>query len=260
MNNVERIDGQFMTAWGLRAGASLYEADPPVGLSSPGGNLTPLANREQYRSVYAHHDGSIDYDDLQTLIEKTLVLPDAEFQVVARREVVIDDYLVYLAMMAALQNHDSVRKNFYMYRDIQATVSAGWRFLPWDLDLTLGHLWSEENDVFEEAIVTDGNIFVGVRMPEFGGFFNQLTDRMLGIPAYRARFRGMLDHVVAASLARPYVERLVSNALCRATPDLVADSNKRAPNAEYLSRIAELYSFIEGRAQYVRSQAGLDGG
>ena len=253
MNNVERIDGQFLTARGLRSSASLYEADPPFALASPGGNLTPLADPELYRSVYPHHGGSVDYDDLRKLIEQTLVLPALEFEQASKREIMVDDELVYLAMMAALQNADQVRKNFYLYRDSESPASPGWRVLPWDLDLTLGHLWSEQNETLEEEIASDADIFLGEYAPERGDFYNQLTDRMLGVPAYRARFLQMLDHIVAASLTREYAERLISNAICRATPDLLADSKKRADNTEYLARVEEIYAFIAARTQYIHS-------
>ena len=253
MNNVERIDGSFIKARGLSSTASLYEADPPLPLAALG-NLAPLDDPTLYRMVYVRQRGIIDYTDLITLIEQTLVVPDDDFERAAREEIAVDDYLVYLAMMAAIQNQDDVRKNYYLYRDFAAAPpDHTWVVLPWDLDLTFGHLWSEEYDVLDESIVSDSDLFVGVHVPERGGFYNQLADRVLRTGSFRTRFRAMLDRIMADCVTRENVKRLVDNALCRATPDIVADNRKRASNAEYLARVAEIYTYIEGRAAYVQS-------
>jgi spore coat protein H len=252
MSNVERIDATFLKQNGLNPNASLYESDPPDELTVPGGNLTPLSNPDDYRQVYPQHRGTLDYTDLTTLIEKTLLLPDAKFDQEIEHEVVSDDYLVYLAMLAALQDHDQIRKNFYLYRDAQAKSESGWRVIAWDLDLTLGHLWTEENETLDETIFSHEDIYFGERLAARGGFYNALTDRILKRPVYRARFHELLDHIVDTSFTHEFVEPLVSNIVCRATPDLIADSNKRATNDEYLSRIDELYQFIAERADYIR--------
>jgi spore coat protein H len=247
MNNVERIDGAFLKERGMSLTASLYESDQTLSTAARG-NLSVLPDAMQYRDVYTHQRGMVDYDDLIALIEKTLVLPAAEFERVSRREIAVDEYLVYRAMMVAIQNQDDLRKNFYLYRD----ANSPWLTLPWDLDLTFGHLWSEESDVFEEAVVADSDIYLGVHTAARGEFYNQLTDRLLRTPSYRTRYRTMLDKLMASFITRKNAERLITNVLCRATADLVADTHKRATNTEYLGRVAELYDYIDARAAYIR--------
>jgi spore coat protein H len=251
MHNVERVASRMLDDWGLATNGSLYEADPEGAFLNPGGNLTPVAPRADYPHVYQHQAGTIDYTDLRAFIEETLALPDDMFAKAIEQELEVDDYIDYLAMMAAIQNLDHVRKNFYLYRDpLQA---RGWRVLPWDLDLTFGHLWSEENDVLEEQIATDADVFVGVHVPERGGFYNQLIDRLLTLPTYRARFLTRLNAVLSAGLTRGAAEAMLANAVCRATPDILADSQKRASNAEYESRVAEIGEFLDARLAYVQS-------
>ena len=249
MHNVERVASRFLGLWGLSENGSLYEADPPLELASPGGNLTPLSP-ELYPLVYQHQAGVIDYTDLRKLIEETLTLPDRELTETIESEVMIDEYLQYIAALAAIQDHDQVRKNYYLYRD--PAGDARWRVLPWDLDLTFGHLWSEENDVLEEKIVTDADIFVGAYDPDRGGFYNQLTDRVLGIPSYRARFRARVEQMLDTTMTRSEANMLLQAAVRCATPDLVADSLKRADNAEYRARVTEILDFLDARRAFVR--------
>jgi hypothetical protein len=251
MHNVERVAPHLLEHWGLAADGSMYEADPDNGFQNPGGNLTPVTPPENYPHVYQHQAGTIDYTDLRAFIEETLQLPNDMFVQVIEQELKVDDYIDYLAMMAAIQNQDHVRKNFYLYRDPMRAL--GWRVMPWDMDLTFGHLWSDANDVLEEQIVTDADVFVGVRVPERGGFYNQLIDRILTLPTYRARFLVRLKSLLASELTRSTADAMLSNAVCRATPDIIADQQKRANNAEYQSRVSEIGAFIEARRAYVQA-------
>jgi spore coat protein H len=250
MHSVERIGAPFLRRWGMADTGSLYEADPPLELGLPGGNLTPL-RPELYPQVYQHHAGSIDYADLRKLIEETLTLPDPEFAAIAEREIMVDEYIQYLAALAAIQDQDQVRKNYYLYRDPQG--SDPWRVIPWDLDLTFGHLWSEQNDVLEEQIVTDSDLYVGTYEPTRGDFYNQLTERVLRVPAYRARFREAVQHMLDTSMSRAEASQQLQAAVRCMTPDLVADQLKRSSNAEYQARVTEILDFLDARRAYVGS-------
>jgi hypothetical protein len=250
MHNVERIATHLLSYWNLSNQGSLYEADPEDAFSSPGGNLTPIVPPENYPHVYQHQAGTIDYADLRQFIEQTLALPSPSFEQTIERELMLDEYVDYLGVMAAIQNIDHVRKNFYLYRDPEQL--RGWLLLPWDMDLSFGHLWTEENEVLDETISSDADIFVGVHVPERGDFYNQLIDRVLTVPSYRSRFRGRVQALLTSSISRSAAEAMLANMVCRATPDIVADSAKRASNAEYQSRVAEIGAFLDARKAFVR--------
>jgi len=250
MHNVERIDEAFLARWGLSTQGSLYEADPPHEFASPGGNLTPLSP-ELYATVYQQHAGSAAYGDLIRLIEQTLQLPQEELEAVIEDEVALRDYLSYLAFMAAIQNQDHVRKNYYLYRD--PAQLRGWQIIPWDLDLTMGHLWSEAQDILDERIIVDGDVYLGVQDPAHGGYYNQLTERVLEFPAYRAEFDERLRELLSTHLTRQGADELTARVLPCIQADLIADPNKRATQEEYLSRVAEIGAFFEARRTYVES-------
>ena len=129
--------------------------------------------------------------------------------------------------------------------------SRGRQILPGDLDLSFGHLWSEENDVLEEAIVSDAEIFTGERSLERGDFNNQLITRVFGLPSYRASFRQRVGQFLNQVVTRQRAQADLQRMLRCATPDIAADRNKRASNAEFLQRVAEIGDFLDARALYV---------
>ena len=257
MNHVERIDSEFLTQRGMSATGSLYEADPPTELSVPGGSLEPLQFLDDYRQIYPWHQGTSMYEDLIDLIARVLQSPNSSFKKNFSQSVVVEDYLVYLSMMAVIQNHDHVRKNYYLFSDTHG-MEDRWRFIPWDLDLTLGHLWDEENDVLDERIVVDADPFVGERSPERFGFYNHMIDRTLKTSSYRREFVAMMSRIVEKTFTEEFVNARIDNALCLATPDILADGNKRATNAEFLDRVDEIRDFVTARRNVIRRVAATE--
>ena len=248
MLHPDRVDKHFLTDHGLNPEGSLYEADPPFVKSVPGGNLTVVEPASDYKVIYQQHQGVLDYVDLIELIEVVLQLPDEAFEANVDRVVKVDDVLVFLAMSAVIQNQDWVKKNYYLYRDPTA-VDARWTVIPWDLDLTLGHLWTEESDVFDEQIFIDGSPYVG--MNEGYLFYNQLADRLLRVPRFRKRYRSFIAHLLAGKFNNNFLGPRMDNALCRMQPDLLADPLKRAKNQELLSRVQEVRDFVVGRRTWL---------
>ena len=244
MTHPERIDKDFLRARGLATTGSLYEADPPSEKAVPGGNLTPLPTAD-YPIVYDHQAGTIAYDDLIALIEDTLRRPQDELMQVLGQEVVVDDVLVYLAATAVIQNQDHTRKNYYLYRD--PARAEGWRIIPWDLELTWGHLWTEANDVLEEAIAVDGDPYIGLTV-----LHNELFTRLLGDPTLRARFDAMVARILDAGATDAWLDARLDHALCAAMPEILTDTRKRASNDEYLGRVDELRAYLDGRRAFLR--------
>lgn len=252
MVHAERVDKDWLRNRGLRSTGSLYEPDPPREVNVPGGNLTPLERRDLYFSVYQHHAGNIEYDDLIEFIERTLTLPNSEWEATVSSQVDVNEYLAWLAVMAVIQNHDHIRKNYYLYRD--PVGDARWHVFPWDLDLTWGHLWTEAKDVLDETLFAHESLFFGEQVPEHGGFQNQLMTRILQIGVYRARFVEFVRHITMDAFTEAFVSERIENVLCRATPDVLADTKKRATNDEYLARVDELVAYLRERRAYIDSQ------
>lgn len=245
MLHVERIDRDFLRGHRLDPEATLIEADPPLG--GDFGDLAPLAP-EAYPAVY-DVKGDETLDPLRDLIERVLTLGPAAFAAEAPRAIAIDDVLVYLAAMAVLQNHDHVRKNYYLYR--ASTSDGRWMVLPWDLDLTFGHMWTPAEDVLGEQVVTDADPFAGAALSG-PGQRNVLTERLLGIPVLRERMLQMARRIAARAAAPGFLDARIDHVLCLAGADIQADPRKRATNDEYPARVDELRQFL------VRRRAFLD--
>ncbi|MBZ0233530.1 MAG: CotH kinase family protein [Deltaproteobacteria bacterium] len=250
MNHVERIDRDFLRARGMSANGSMYEADPPR--EAAPGDLTPLPP-EQYPITYQLRAGANGYDDLRRLVEEVLRRPPGDFEATLTDEIEVDDVLVYLAALAVIQNHDHVRKNYYLHRDPASPV--GWRFLPWDLDLSFGHLYTEEDDVQDERIFVDGDPFVGQLDDGETGPFNQLIDRLLDLPELRARFLAMARRLATSVASDERIDEHLTWATCRAGMDLLTDDRKRATNAEYLGRLDEIRAFTSDRRAFLDALA-----
>jgi hypothetical protein len=250
MWRVERIDGDFLRIRGLNSTtASLYEADPETECFTPGGNLSPLSSDDEYRCAYSLQKGQLDYADLIALIEESLQLPDNEFAEKINEAVRVNDMLAYFALMAVIQNHDHVKKNFYLYRDV-AAADDRWTVFPWDLELTLGHLWTESGDVLDEHLFTDEPLGFGAVYPPQ----NILFTRLYNITAYRQRFEEMVDHFLKTVFTEAFINERIDNVLCRATPDILADGNKRADNGEYLARVEEIRTFVKERRSFIKGR------
>jgi hypothetical protein len=246
--HVERIGGDFLRLRGMNNETGvMYEADPPSECWTPGGGLVPLDSLETYQCVYDQKKGEVEYTDLIEFIEETLQLPDSEFVEVIDQVVNIDEYLAYMAVMGVIQNHDHVKKNYYLFRDPYADDDR-WIVIPWDLELTFGHLWTEENDVLDEGIFTNEPVIVGI----CPGFCNQLTTRIYETPKYQERFYEMVDYIVENGFTEKFIDERIDNVICRATPDILADPLKRAENDEYLDRIDEIRLFVEQRRAYIQ--------
>lgn len=251
MLHVERVDADFLAARGLGLGGTLVEADPASGYGTPGADLEPMPAAD-YPLVYQAQMGLHGLDEVVELIEGTLELNADYIEEGLRDAVRVDDALVYLAAMAAMQNQDHVRKNYYLYRDPFAD-DPRFMVLPWDLDLSLGHLWTEENDVLDERVFTDGSIWAGERVPEHG-FYNDLPTRLWGVPALRARAKEILARVARTALDETLVGSWLDEAVCAAAPEMLADEGKRATDDELADRIDEIRRFVRERRAFVDAE------
>lgn len=244
MLDVERVDADFLQRSGLERNGSLYEGDPPLELANPGANFAPLPSLDIYRAVYVRHGGPWQHDDLLVLIADVLQRSDEALAKDIDKILAVDDVLVYWAMMVAIQNADMVRKNFYLYRGVDGSDQR-WRFLAWDMDLTWGHLWSEENDIFEEAIFSDEPLWIGKNTG--GPFYNHLMDRLWKLPQWRARYLFVLRQLVKSTFDPELLVPRIDAMACHIAPDVLADRRKRASNAEWPQRVQEIRDFVVAR-------------
>lgn len=71
----------------------------------------------------------------------------------------ISDMVNFLAIKAIYNNTDFGHKNYYAYRDTGGTDE--WTFLPWDVDLSLGRLWTGSETYFRDAMEARNSVTAG---------------------------------------------------------------------------------------------------
>lgn len=255
MMRAERVDGDWFRARGLFPDGQLYESDQPREFPPPGGNLTPLDSLEDYRTVYQHHRGAVEYDDLIALIEGVLH-PAGSTRAAAVEDVIaIEDVIVYAAVQALIQNHDHLRKNFYLSRSPFDVTEERWRFIPWDLDLTWGHLWTEQGDILDEQLFVGQPLDLGTAQDRTAWDHNGMLYAVLSEPVYRSALDEAMLHLVDDVFTAEFVQGRIDNLMCRAMPELLADTRKRANNEEYAGRVDELLEFLDSKRAQVLEQA-----
>ena len=151
-----------------------------------------------------------DKSDYQALHDGLLLPGDA------RRRFVYDNLNIpevinYLAATSIMQDNDPVAKNYYLYHDSNNTRE--WQVIPWDKDLTFGHMYGER--LLRARIWANidpySHPFFGDRAhPEIDGAWNQWIDTLYAMPEIRAmyvrRLRTLMDQLLR-SPATPYPQR-----------------------------------------------------
>ncbi len=105
----------------------------------------------------------------------------------------VPEIINFLAVKAVASDHDCCHKNYYFYRD--SNVSGEWLALPWDADLTFGHVWNASNNYFDDSIITNTALFIGNN--------NQLFTLMFANPQmrqmYLRRVRTLMDEALGTN-------------------------------------------------------------
>ena len=191
------------------------------GLDKTGNLYKAVASTEQkqssitgYMSAYekkTNEDG--DYSDLKTFVDQLNDTPEANILTWLHQNMELDATLDYEAVAVTSANVDHPHKNHYLYHD---PGTNKWRSLIWDLDLSWGRTYVQENfGVYNDEIRTwnltelyavGGNSFVtrffnarAPSTPAGKGYFHR---------AYLARLWAMLREKMNNTLTRDQAEAL----------------------------------------------------
>ncbi|XAL98704.1 lamin tail domain-containing protein [Phycisphaeraceae bacterium D3-23] len=120
--------------------------------------------------------------------------------------------LNYLAATALIQHSDSMKKNYYLYRDTEGT--GEWTFIPWDLDLSFGRhfmgggltgdtIWADkDNFTVSGTVISPSHPLVGEEEHYGNRSFNNLIDALYESPEfvelYLRRLRTLMDEILGA--------------------------------------------------------------
>ncbi len=133
-----------------------------------------------------------DFSDLARIVDALRSRNPQHIREMLFEELDLPAVVNYLAARALVRDVDSIRKNFYFYRD--TCGDRKWRFLPWDKDLSLGTGVSN---------AVGSHPFLGAEQHPLPSFdqWNVLMDAMYKDPWIRAmylrRLRTLMDQALA---------------------------------------------------------------
>ena len=100
----------------------------------------------------------------------------------------------YLAGFVVTSNVDCCHKNYYLYRDTNA--SGEWRFLPWDVDLSQGRVWGGFGlAYFDDTMYPNRGMYMGRN--------NRLIDVLYEIPEFEEMYLRRVRTVIDAYVKPP---------------------------------------------------------
>ncbi len=270
---IERIASGFLDKRGKNKDSSMYEPDPPRELFVQGVTaFVPLPQEEMYPQVFQKAAGDEgEYGDLHELIEETVwgdvsdSLLSGQVRTARMRERIDIPMLVdYLAGMAVVQNQDHVKKNFYFSWQRGDDGRFRWEFYPWDLELSFGCLWSEEDqNTLCRELVFDGDPLRGkipsgypIEFP-FEPFASVLIHMVLEDPELRAFFELRVCEMLNSDFWQARLPSYIDGQAARlreAVSQDVRDMNES--EQEFDDAVEGLHTYMREREAFLRGRFG----
>ena len=167
---VEQVDKRFLDRIGWDPNGNLYKGNY--------GNFEPSTDYPAYQRSYLKKTNDEDsHDDIIALIEMLNQTPEADLPAAIAAAMDVGQYLDWVAVQIVLGDFEWLEKNYYIYHQLD---EGWWAFLPWDLDLVLGHNWSWEHGILDPDISWDNPIDSGTewsKKPD--GKWNKLVTEVL---------------------------------------------------------------------------------
>ncbi|CAM3861558.1 CotH kinase family protein [Mesobacillus zeae] len=173
---------------------------------------------------------------LEELIISINTIPRASFEKEIGKLLNVEQYLIWLAGVVLTQNYDGFVHNYALYRNSETKL---FEILPWDYDATWGRdlhgRWMEHDYVPVEG-------------------FNSLTARLLDVPAFRKRYKGLLQEFLQKQFTVEYLAPKIETLVSSIRPYLLKDPYKKE-RTEVFDREPEfIYSFIRERSRFIHDQ------
>jgi CotH kinase protein len=209
----DHIDSDLMKRSGLNKQGNLYKAvDKDANFSldrREGDPKRSLAEGYEKKAGFPEEGEPGAFDDLEVLTEFVGSAPRATFRDQIRQYVHLRDYENWWILMTLILGYDSVSKNAYHYHDPNG---GPFRFIPWDLDATLGQAWDTRRSPPRAR-------------PDFT-VYNHLFARMLEEPAIADPLRERYLALLTGPLAREEVLALVDELAAGIRPVALRDERR----------------------------------
>lgn len=225
---IEPIDADFFKIRNRRLG-SLYEA---FNVLNQGAHFSFAGGYDVRLGFASKGEREGFYGDLERLLQ---ILDDSTPEnLPARLEPLLDveNYLGYLAVSVLFHNWDGYFNNFRLHFDPQI---GKFQFIPWDLDNLLE--------------------FHPTRSRLEGA--NELSEKLLAVPAYRQRYKQILLELMDEKLTVASLDLLIDDTAARIAGAFAAErfvtAAERRPLTEH---VAETKQFIRDWYAQIRGELG----
>ena len=259
---IERIGGKFLDYHRRDRNASMYEADPPDSAGSGITALIPLPSQDLYQKGYDQKSGPADYSDLIHLIEKVIMPAHKSGDVTdLKKQVNMDLYLDYLALMVLVQNRDHFWKNYYFSRQKNAKGELQWEFYPWDLDLSFGCFYTSKFKTLCKIFMTDSPSLFGTRDKDtpvsypIKGFYNLLADVVLKNTELRGKFRDRVCKFISGDFWNKQLPKLIKAYKQLLLPEIASDKKDRVDGeVDFVKAVAEVELYLSKRKEFLAKE------
>lgn len=213
---VEDADEIYLERAGLNPEGALYKVYSNL-LNKDGGDTANAGVEKKTRKTENNSDlqGLIDGLDLTGTGLTRFIFDNID----------IPACVNMLAANSVIRNMDMHRKNWYIYRDTGR--SDEWAILPWDLDLSHGRVWNQQNTYYDNELYTSGFVVTGTSIRLVSQLFADPKIR----PMIMRRIRTLADRFLQPPPApgtpesELYYERRLNEQLALIDPDSIVPSD-----------------------------------
>ncbi|SDW30406.1 spore coat protein H [Marininema mesophilum] len=146
----------------------------------------------------------------------------------------VENYLRWLAGVVCTQNYDGFLHNYALYRNHQ---TGRFQIIPWDFDATWGR------DCNGKVMKPN---FVSIRGD------NQLTARLLAVPAYRKRYCEIMTVILRKYFHPKVLQPVIQNFYRQLTPYVQKEPYKSRDIEEFRQEHRRILSYIYHRRTYLQ--------
>lgn len=237
---LESVDEHFLASRQLPKGAIFYAIDGDANFS-----LMSDLDKEVKKSLDLGYERKVgtEQDDLflQEMIFKVNTMLRLEFEAEIEKYIHVDQYLLWLAGVVFTQNYDGFVHNYALYRNGD---TGQFQIIPWDYDATWGR---DVNGRYmnEDYVRIEG--------------FNTLTARILDVPVFRKKYKGLLEQIMMNQFTTEYMNNKINQLVSQIRPYLLIDPYEKEKIEQFDQEAEFISRYIQARTKYIKSKlAKLD--
>jgi len=243
---VEQVDQRFLDRVGWSSSSNLYKGDY--------GNFELSHDYAAYVDSYAKKTNRQDsHADVIAFVEMINHTPQADFPTTLTALMDVGEYLDWVAVQVVLGNFEWLEKNYYLYHHLG---EGWWTFIPWDMDLLLGHNWHWGPDGTLDTDVTwDNPIDSGTQgSKKVDGKWNKLVTKVLRVDDFRFAYCRRLWELMNDEFAQAVMFERIDNFYRTIIPYAEADPYKWGNNQDFHYGPTELKTYVTQRLNWLTAQ------